>query len=83
MAPATPDTTPSTPDPAGPVTLAQLQAVVQQFKERIASLETENANMQTVVNETYAKLERAKRKAKLEAPDKYGGEKDKLTGFIT
>ena len=39
--------------------------------------------MQNVVNETNAKLERAKRKAKLEALDKFGGEKDKLTGFIT
>jgi hypothetical protein len=75
--------TTATPAPAGHVTPDQLERVVQQFKEKVASLEAENANMQAIVNETHAKLERAKRKAKLEAPDKYGGEKDKLTGFIT
>ena len=64
---------PNTPTPAlaaqtntVPVNLAQAQQLLEQANARIAQLELEKLN----------------NKAKLEAPPKYGGDKDGLTGFL-
>jgi len=68
---------PNTPTPAlaaqvntpAPMTAAQVQQLLDMANARIAQLELERANG-------------SNNKAKLDAPAKYGGEKDGLTGFL-
>ena len=67
---------------AAPVTQAQLQALLEQFNNRITQLEAENGQLQQEINEASLRAG-TKAKAKMELPDKYGGEKELLDGFLT
>ena len=64
-----------------PATLAEMQAIIEQLNTRIQQLEAEGGVAQTLVNELSKK--EGGSKAKLDAPAKYGGDKEALTGFLT
>ncbi|KAL2016054.1 hypothetical protein VTK56DRAFT_4320 [Thermocarpiscus australiensis] len=59
---------------------SQMQQATEQLHAKITQLENENGVLQQVIN---AISDKPKRKAKMEPPEKYRGDKDKLTGFIT
>jgi len=57
-----------------------MEEVVNQLHTRIAQLESEAGLAQILINELHGG---ANAKAKIEAPPKYGGDKEALTGFLT
>ncbi|KAK4232768.1 hypothetical protein C8A03DRAFT_39600 [Achaetomium macrosporum] len=83
MAPQTPTTGSGQQAQDTGTTMQQMQDALEQLNTKIAALEAENAHMQGLVNEAYAKLEKPRDKAKLEAPAKYDGGREGLTGFLT
>ena len=72
MAPNTPTT--AAQASGAPTTAAQIQQLLEQTNARITQLERENSRLQAATNTTA--------KAKLEAPPKFGGSKDELTGWL-
>ena len=75
---------PNTPTPSavnaqvGVTNMEQLGRLVQQLQARINQLESEAGAAQQIING----LGGDGGKAKLDAPSKYGGDKDELAGFL-
>jgi hypothetical protein len=77
MAPQTADTG----QQARPASTAQeVQDTLAALLRKIEQLEAENGNMQQLIN---AMGDTGKGRAKIEAPTKYGGDKEGLAGFLT
>jgi hypothetical protein len=59
------------------------QQVLAQLQEKIAQLEKDNGELQTLINEAHTKIDKKKPvKVKLEQPEKFGGDPAKLGGFL-
>ena len=70
-----PDLDIATPTPLTP------EQMLLQLKTKVDQLEKDNTDIQVTINEAYAKLET--KNIKLDAPEKYRGEKEVLSGFLT
>ena len=59
------------------------EQVLRQLQEEVAKLRKENGEMQTLINEAHARIDKKKpTKVKLEQPEKFGGDPAKLGGFL-